>query len=255
MLIPLTHFARWIIRCGAIRLDLSLAINALPHRVSQFSGVNSKTSFIIMHNTPVSDSRSPLQSGGVITRAQAGASNDTAQPSLTSGFGSVLEKEHDLQTATEGSFGHVRGNRTAEIDRILHHQHSRLGANIALLEQRYEALPKSERFVSWRDRTRTPTKPRHMRCDANKVLPDLIAQHTSLLASIDALIGCAPDGQRGELILTEVGRNHEEMARMLASLLKEDESAKHIAHDRSGERSQENWDNEGGPARTDSPSI
>lgn len=212
-----------------------------------------------MQNTTDSDSRSPPQFGGVITRAQSGPGNDTAEPSLTSGFGAVIEKEHDLQSATEESFGHVRGHRTTEIDRILHHQHSRVGANIALLEQRYEALPKPERFVNWCDRTRAPAKPRHTQRDKTTLLPDLIARHTSLLADIDALIGCAPDGQRGELILTEIGRNHEEMAWMLTALLKEDETLARFANDgvgqasRSTAQAQENWDNEGGPVRIEAP--
>jgi hypothetical protein len=208
-----------------------------------------------MQNTPDSDSRSPPQFGGVVTRAQTGPRNNTAQPSLTSGFGAVIEKEHDLQAATEGSFGHVSGHRSTDVDRILRRQHSRLGANIALLEQRYEALPNPERFVNWHDRGRPPAKPQRTQCDATELFPDLIAQHTRLLADIDALIGCAPDGQRGELILTEVSRNHEEMAWLLTALLKENETFARLANERGADssggmsRAQENWDNEGGASR------
>lgn len=208
-----------------------------------------------MKNYTNTDSRSPPQSGGVVTRAPTGARNDTAQPSLTSGFGAVIEKERDLQSATEGSFGLVRGPHSADLDRILHHQHSRLGANIALLEERYEALPKPERFVNWHDRARPPAQPRRQQQDEAALLPELVAQHTRLLSDIEALINCAPDGQRGELILTEVSRSHEEMAWMLTALLKEDASMRRIANDPGSERigesirSQENWDNEGGPVR------
>lgn len=212
-----------------------------------------------MHNSTKTDSRSPPKSGGVTTRAPTGAHNDTAQPPLTSGFGAVIEKEHKLQSATEDSFGQASGPHSADLDRILHHQHLRLGANIALLEQRYEALPIPERFVNWHDHARPPAQPRRTQQDEAELLPELLAQHTRLLADIEGLIGCAPDGQRGELILTEVSRSHEEMAWMLTALLKDDESTRHIASDRNSEhigeslRGQENWDNEGGPARLNPP--
>jgi hypothetical protein len=207
----------------------------------------------LMQNTPDTDSRSPPSSGGVITRAQSGPGNDTAQPSLTSGFGAVIEKEQDLQSATRASVGHAVGHRTTEIDRILHHQHSRLGANIALLEQRYGDLPKPERFATWCDRTRANTKPRRVQLDEARLLPDLIARHTSLLADIEALIGRAPDGQRGELILNEVSRNHEDMAWMLTALLTEDATVARRPEDETKPASsttsqaEDNWDNEGGP--------
>lgn len=213
-----------------------------------------------MQHTTDNDSRSPPQFGGVTTRAPTGSLNDTAQPSLISGFGAVIEKERDLQTATEGSFGQVTGNHSAEIGRILHHQHSRIGATIALLEQRYEALPNPERFVSWRDRSKPPAKPGRMEGDGTELLPDLIARHTNLLADIEALISRAPDGQRGELTLREVSRNHEEMAWMLTALLKEDETTARFNSEADGHASgstslaHESWDNEGGSVRGNPPS-
>lgn len=160
------------------------------------------------------DSLSPCHSGGLVTRAQTDPQNDTAQPPLTSGFGAILEKEHALQTATVGSLGRVKGPRAVEIDRILRHQHARVGANIALLEQRYEARPNSPHGQ------RTGVSSPH----ETDLLPDLIARHRALLTDIDALLASAPDGQRGELILTEVRRGHEEMASMLTALLGENES-------------------------------
>lgn len=200
------------------------------------------------------DSRSPPHSGGIITRAQTDRQNDTAQPPLTSGFGAVIEKEHDLKSATEGSLGHVNGEHATELDRILRHQHSRLGANIALLEQRYEALPSPERFVNWNERRHPPSAARRTEDrDETELLPDLIARHTGLLADIEALIRCVPDGQRGELILTEVSRNHEEMAWMLMALLNEDATRASFVDEggrraaKSTRQAEENWDNEGGP--------
>lgn len=199
----------------------------------------------------------PLPLGGMITRASSSASDDTAQPSLTSGFGAVLEKEQDLQSATEGSFGLLSGPHSTDLNRILHHQHVRLGANIALLEQRYEALPVPQRFVNWHDHARPPSHACHPLGHPAEPLPELVAQHTRLLADIDALIRCSPDGQRGELILREVSRSHEEMAWMLIALLKDDESLDRLAREQPGDRfadsprAQENWDNEGGPTPHD----
>lgn len=246
--------------CPATRLNLSAAIRrAVPRVYLKGEVASSATAHVIlMKNFPDSDTRSPPRSG-VVTRAPIGARNDTAQPALTSGFGAVIEKEHDLQSAIERSFGQTGGEHSADLDRILHHQHSRLGANIALLEQRYEALPKPERFANWHDRGWPPAKGRDA-SDEAALLPELVAQHTGLLSDIEALIGCAPDGQRGELILTEVGRSHEEMAWMLTALLHDDESAQRMADDRRSEGpggtdlAQDNWDNEGGPVSIAAPS-
>jgi hypothetical protein len=196
----------------------------------------------------------------MITRAQTDCRNNTAAPPLTSGFGAVIEKERVLLSATAGSLGHASGQHSAEIDRILRHQHSRLSANIALLEQRYEALPNPERFARWNDRRAPPLTPRRIAPrDEPEVLPELIARHTGLLADIEALIDGGPDGQRGELILTEVSRNHQEMAWMLTALLKEDETVTRLPPEQGADASgatsgaQENWDNEGGPVRNNPP--
>lgn len=214
----------------------------------------------LMHNTTDTGS-SPPHSGRSVARAQADPHLPTAPSALTSGFGAVIEKEHDLQSATEGSLGHVSGQHATEIDRILRLQHSRLGANIALLEQRYEALPNPERFVSWNDRRRPPSAPRRTESrDEAELLPDLIARHTGLLADLEALIGCGPDSQRAELILTEVRRNHEEMARMLTALLKDDATAGRSTENgndrasKSTRQAEESWDNEGGPVTRNPPS-
>jgi hypothetical protein len=205
-----------------------------------------------MQDTPDRDSRSPPSSGGTITRAESGPGNRTAQPSLTSGFGAVIEKEYELQSATEGSFGQVSGEHPIELDRILRDQHSRVGANIALLEQRYERPPSPTCFVNWQDRSRPFITPGHARRAETELLPGLIALHTKLLSDIEALIDCAPDGQRGELILTAISRNHEEMAWMLTALLREDETVVPFpdnvaSHEKGSSSAEESWDNEGGP--------
>ena len=113
--------------------------------------------------------------------------------------------------------------------------------------------------MNWHDRARPPAVARRTQRDPGDLLPDLVAQHTRLLTDIDALIGRAPDGQRGELILTEVSRSHEEMAWMLTALLRDDESSQRMAPDQPSENpggtklAQESWDNEGGPVRVVPP--
>src|SRR3954464_6044957 len=131
-----------------------------------------------MHDTADRESPSVSSPGGAVTRALAGLENDTAQPSLTSGIGAVIEKEHDLQTATEASFRHDGRCHSNAVDRLLRHHYTRVSANIALLAQRYEALPKPERFLTWQDRGRHPGPPSRKRDDETNLLPDLIAQHT-----------------------------------------------------------------------------
>lgn len=66
-----------------------------------------------------------------------------------------MEQEHDLLSATEESQGAVDPPLADSMDRMLSDQHARLGANIALLEQRFEMLPTPERFHVL-NRTRRP---------------------------------------------------------------------------------------------------
>ncbi len=208
----------------------------------------------VMHLPLNSNSPSPPAPRGVTTtRAERGLGNNTAQPPLTSGFGAVIEKERDLQAATRRAFGQVNRHHAHDVDRILRHQQSRLGANISLLEQRYEALPKPERFASWNERLHPTNTLLGLEDRENsQVLPELVARHAGLQADIETLIELAPDGQRGELILGEVSRNHEEMAWMLTALLKEDATSAGVTdHDGDGtpnslNQAEENWDNEGG---------
>lgn len=213
-----------------------------------------------MNTSIPTDSRSPPHTGGVTTRASTDAHDDTAQPSLMSGFREVIAKERALQSATQESLGQTGGPHSADLDRILLHQCSRLGANIALLEQRYEALSRPEQFVPGPNPAQPPGDARRMEPNKPGFLPALVVQHVRLLAEIDGLIASAPDGQRGELILTEVSRSHEEMAWMLTALLKDDESSARIMSERGAERAdeairaQESWDNEGGPVRLNPPS-
>jgi hypothetical protein len=210
---------------------------------------------MVMHRSKQFDSQSLAPLGGTTTRARAGFDN-TAQPPLTSGFGAVMEQEEDIQSSTEGYVGGDNGPNSAAIDRILRHQGTRLGANIALLEQRYEMLPHPARFQTLHGKHARLSNARHTAAaDDLGVLPSLVAKHLDLLRKIETLMSRRPDGQRGELILAEIARNHEEMAWMLTALIKEDESVRDfvptpvIASAPASPKlstSEANWENEGG---------
>lgn len=184
-------------------------------------------------------------------------------PPFTSGFGAVMDQEEDIQSATHRCLGSDHGPNTVAIDRVLQDQGMRLGANIALLEQRYELLPHPSRFqalqtkhdgLSSAGRTTTGM--------SEALLPTLAGLHLKLLQKIETLIAHRPDGQRGELILTEIARNHEEMAGALIALLKDTDAV----HDRIASpviasaapavalsKSESNWENEGGGGAVAAP--
>ena len=212
-----------------------------------------------MYASPQIDSHPLSSPSGTTTRAVAG-SDDTAQPSVTSGFGAVMEQERDIQSSTDGYLGVSHGPRSTAINRILGHQQTQLGANIALLEERYEMLPHPVRFQVLREKRIHLTHARRAAAleDGGVFLPALVAQHLNLLRNIDALITQRPDGQRGELILAEIARNHEEMAWVLTALIKEEDAVRDlisapitastspVAKPSSSEM---NWENEGGAPR------
>ena len=204
-----------------------------------------------MHLSTDSDQPSALL-GGKTTRSDRG--RDTAQPPLTSGFGAVMEQEEKIQCATERSVGGDKGPKSAAIDRILRDHGTRLGANIALLEQRYETLPHPSRFKMLRANPDRLSTAEHavIGCD-DGILSALASQHVALLGKIETLIRQRPDGQRGELILAEIARNHEEMARMLTALVNDDESLRDMVPLSASEapvpalpKGEAAWENEGG---------
>lgn len=171
-------------------------------------------------------SPSPPAPVGTVTRATADGPVDPTEPSLRSGFASVMEQEHQLQSSTGGYRQATTLRLSSAIARILSKQQVALGANIALLEQRFETLPRNDDLALLPVRLAPPAKARHVASapEHNCLLRNLVAQHLNILENIDTLLARGLAGQRGELILTEVARNHEEMAGMLTALLKEDES-------------------------------
>lgn len=209
-----------------------------------------------MHPSTPHDSPSPSFYGDT-TIAAAGLNNANAPRSLTSGFGTVLEKEHELRSATEGYLAEATGPHSTDLDRILRQQQTRIGANIALLEQRYEMLPHAKRFQALHGVHFSPTRARPTAEPENGgTLPNLVAQHRSLIGNLDALIIRDSDGQRGELILTAIGRNHEDMAGVLTALLRADDPARDrvtvpvvAAVGPTPGTTEGSWENEGGASR------
>ena len=215
-----------------------------------------------MHPFFSRESQPSARASRTITRTAQSADDDPVRRSLTSGFGAVMEQERDLQASTLGCVGAETGPRSTDVDRILRHQETQLGANIALLGQRYEMLPSPGRFRALQGKARPPARRVAGAADDDDPLRALIAQHVGLLGNIDVLIAQRPDGQRGELILNEVARNHEEMAWMLTALIKEDESVRDrlpspviaaAAPAPTPGTTEGNWENEGGAARTATP--
>jgi hypothetical protein len=175
-------------------------------------------------NQPLLPTDSPPPPDGItVERETIGTSHLAPQRSLSSGFGDVMKRERALQAATEMFLGADHGLHSSAIDRILREQYTRLGANIAILEQRYETEPATSR-----DRALQASRPpaavggnRAIERAKHGGLRELAVQHQSLLASVERLLADGSDGQRGALILTEVAHNHEEMAWMLTALLRD----------------------------------
>lgn len=177
-----------------------------------------------------------------------------AQPPLTSGFGSVLELEHELQAATRETIAGVEGEHAVAIARVLHQQARRLDGNIALLGQRYEMLPHPARFQALQ-RERAPDAPVGTRwtdppADRLGGLDALVVLHDGLIENIRRLTAKRPDGQRGALILAEVSRRHEAMVSVLAALIQGDDAPQArdaaIAAERVLPERERDWENEGG---------
>ncbi|HYP16429.1 MAG TPA: hypothetical protein VEQ65_04390, partial [Opitutus sp.] len=162
-------------------------------------------------------------------RPGAGGPRDTAQPSLSSGFAAVMDEERALHAATEAYLGSQGTSSSVFRSGILREHLTQLAANIALLRQRYEGSAISGRAPS------TPAETSLLAAGDPRCSPllALLAGHRSLLGSVAALKTERADGQRGELILAEVARRHEEMAGALDALVRSGDA--HPANAASGE--------------------
>lgn len=240
--------------CAATRLELSSTITGQP---LAFGGIPDKVRVMVMHPSVQIASQLLSSPGGRTMRARVDA-DAMDYPRLTSGFGAVREQEEDAQSSTKGYLGFDRGPNSAAIDRVLLHHGTRLGANVGLLEQRYRMLPHPDRFQSL-DKThpRLSTPSRTATATAGGLLPHLVGLHLNLLRKIEALVDQHSDGPRGEVLLAQIARSHEEMAWVLLALLKEGESVRDsvpfpvIAGAPQLAPSEARWENEGGAAASE----
>jgi hypothetical protein len=160
------------------------------------------------------DSRSPPRSGGTVTRAEP--------PLRASGFGALMEQESDLKSATESYLRTVNGRRASEIAAMLWEHQMRLETNLTLLEQRYQTPASPPRFRAEPATIMATSGDEFSSAPVTESLPllaGLLALHRKLLEDIEALLARHGDGQRGEMILAQVGQNHERMAGMITALV------------------------------------
>lgn len=171
-------------------------------------------------------------------------------PPAASGIGAVQEQERDLLSATDSFLSGQNGPLSAALHGALREQRSQLGGKIELLKQRYK-MPSSAIAA---DGAQGPTESVHAELAPENMgaLPVLIAQHRTVLSTIASLITQGFDGQRGNLILTEVASCHENMATDLNHLLAENPALADFAAAPKAARAapttsaEARWENEGG---------
>lgn len=151
---------------------------------------------------------------------------DTPTPHpLTSGFGVVIEKEDSLGRIIRDSLGEIHTAGKSDLWRILRQHQLLIEKNQELLLNRCEQLSRGERFARLYDDGRPwALEPHAVAHDEIGTLGDLLARHTSLIGDLDALISRAKRGEHDEGLLAEIEHNHEEMAWMLMTLMKEEEA-------------------------------
>ncbi len=182
-------------------------------------------------------------------------------PSVPSGFGTVIEFEHTLQSSTKESLQAAGGSKTDGIGRTLQNQSNRLADVISLLEHRCALLPHPARFQALAMRHQpSPGKPPTSPVTASVDLADLVEQHRDLLDRIERMVGARAVSGGKETVLAEVARNHAQMVWRLTTLLKEEETAR----GRTTKPDQVNpvpittegdWENEGGTFRPVPPAT
>ena len=178
---------------------------------------------------------------------------------FTSGYGVVMEQEHELQSSTRKALEAIDGPRAAYVGRILRHQCTLLSENISRLEQLYESLPHADRFQALHRVLPPLSKTLHAaaRPECPKLLPPLVTQHLNVTTNVDKLRAHPHDSQ-GDAYLVQVARNHDEMAWVLTSLIMEDETVRRrtVVPDNTSptlETAEREWENEGGALRVKHP--
>ena len=166
-----------------------------------------------------------------------------------------MEQEHDLQSSTQGYLGAARGPHSNALDRILRNQQVRLGANLALLEKRYEMCRTPRAFQAPRKASSVDQGAARGRvtkstagCQSRRATPEPARKMAALIAQAPLVSALNTDPDRDGAQSRGDGLDVE-------ALLKEDEFVS-----RSGSRSRAragidaaamgimegNWENEGG---------
>lgn len=142
---------------------------------------------------------------------------------LTSGFGTLLQEEHRLQTALSSSIAIADDVPAPNIARILRHQHERVAGIAASLKSQYDRFPSPDRFHSVEtDDTLLTHRPDQRVSTSHDPLLQLASQHEELVRRMESLLG--HEGHpRTDTLLGQAVHQHREMAWLLGALFNERE--------------------------------
>ncbi|MDX2185984.1 MAG: hypothetical protein SFV32_03545 [Opitutaceae bacterium] len=146
--------------------------------------------------------------------------------SLKSGYGTVVEREKKLIADNRYEFDSSQTQELSRITRILAHHDALLLTTLNLILSRMETLPCPARFESWQshrevDERQTP----HPDRTEQRVIADLIGKHTAMIRDLQALVAKPAGAEQVERLLSEAIAHHDDMAWMLNSILREQETS------------------------------
>lgn len=148
-------------------------------------------------------------------------SSSLSEP-LTSGFGSVIEEEHELQTLLRECTRTATGIHGDNIARIFINHLQEIDEILALLYERSDRLPHPLRFTVLKSGLPLPTHARPLSSFAQPLFGRLVAFHLHLQGGIEKLLIKEPELGGEKQLLKQIAQRHEDMAWMLNALIKED---------------------------------
>jgi hypothetical protein len=179
--------------------------------------------------------------------------NFTAAP-FKSGFGTLLEAEHELRSAIERGIGDADDRHSTDLARILQEHHRQVETIGATLAARFERLPLPARFVALQTGTPMRTHARDARSlpDEGDSLRELARLHDELARQLGRLA----EGRSGPAVeqsFSDAVLQHEEMSWMLHALINdrvgtavEPGRRAAAAATQAPGMSESEWENEGG---------
>lgn len=166
---------------------------------------------------------------------------------VTSGFGTILAAEFELQEIVRSRLNAEAGNANAGVARILEEHLVQLGTVVTLLQQREQLLPHSDRFEAQSECDRPLAHPvEEASRPAEFSLVDLVTRHQRLRRNIEALIELPGHLEDSERHLREAAQRHGEMEWMLNALLNEDATQRRTSPPAEIPPAEKVWENEGG---------